>query len=77
VLSVRTSGATTYVNFGRRWSDDFTATIAKRNERRLARDGLDAKRLERHTVRVRGFVEERGGPWIEITESGQIEVVGR
>ena len=27
VLSVRESGATIYVNFGRRWSEDFTVTI--------------------------------------------------
>jgi endonuclease YncB( thermonuclease family) len=77
VLSVRASGGTIYVNFGRRWSEDFTVTIAKRNERRLAADGLDSKRLERRTVRVRGFVEERGGPWIEVTDAGQVEIVSR
>jgi hypothetical protein len=32
VLSVRESGATIYVNFGRRWTEDFTVTILKRNE---------------------------------------------
>ena len=30
VLSVRESGGTVYVNFGRRWSEDFTVTILKR-----------------------------------------------
>ena len=35
VLSVRESGGTIYVNFGRRWSEDFTVTILKRNERRF------------------------------------------
>ena len=33
VVSVRESGATIYVNFGRRWSTDFTVTILKRNAR--------------------------------------------
>src|SRR5580693_7182102 len=32
VLSVRESGATIYVNFGRRWTEDVTVTILKRNE---------------------------------------------
>lgn len=75
VLSVRESSGTIYVNFGRRWSEDFTVTVAKRNERTFAAAGLELKRLERTTIRVRGWVEERGGPWIEVTRPEQIEVV--
>lgn len=75
VLSVRESGGTIYVNFGRRWSEDFTATIAKRSERMFAAAGMEPKRLERRRVRVRGVIEERGGPWIEVTEPAQIEVL--
>jgi Staphylococcal nuclease homologue len=77
VLSVRESGGTIYLNFGRRWSEDFTVTIAKRNERMFLAAGLEPKRLERRRVRVRGFVEERGGPWIEATRPEQIEVLPR
>lgn len=76
VLSVRESGGTIYLNFGRRWSEDFTATVAKRNERVFAAAGVDLKRLERRTVRLRGWIEERGGPWIDLTDPGQIETVG-
>jgi endonuclease YncB( thermonuclease family) len=75
VLSVRESGATIYVNFGRRWSQDFTVTLLKRNERSFAAEGVEPKRLERHRVRVRGFVEERGGPWIEAVRPEQIEII--
>jgi Staphylococcal nuclease homologue len=77
VLSVRESGGTVYLNFGRRWTEDFTVTIAKRNERIFATAGLEPKRLERLRIRVRGFVEQRGGPWIEATRPEQIEVIGR
>ncbi|HEX2215616.1 MAG TPA: thermonuclease family protein [Xanthobacteraceae bacterium] len=76
VVSVRESGGTIFVNFGRRWSEDFTVTIAKRNERTLVGAGLNPKSLERRFVRVRGFVEERGGPWIEVTRPEQVEVIG-
>ncbi|MCX7307688.1 MAG: hypothetical protein NTZ72_06970 [Afipia sp.] len=38
--------------------------------------GLDLKSLEGKKIRVRGWVEKRGGPRIEATRSGQIEVVG-
>jgi hypothetical protein len=73
VLSVRDRGATIYVNFGRRWSEDFTVTIAKRNERSFAAAGLTPKSLAGHRIRVRGWVDERGGPWIEATRPEQIE----
>ena len=74
VISVRESGGTIYVNFGRRWSDDFTVTILKRNERKFTDAGVEPKRLEGRAVRVRGFIEERGGPWIEAAIPQQIEV---
>ena len=35
VLSVRESGATIYLNFGRRWTKDFTVTILKRHRANL------------------------------------------
>jgi endonuclease YncB( thermonuclease family) len=77
VLSVRESGATIYVNFGRRWTEDFTVTILKRNERNFTAVGLEPKRLAGRHVRVRGWIEERGGPWIEATRPEQIEFADR
>ncbi len=74
VLSVRESGGTIYVNFGRRWSEDFTVTTLKRNERTFEAAGLPLKKLAGRRVRVRGTVEERGGPWIEAIHPGQIEI---
>ena len=75
VLSVRESGGTIYVNFGRRWSEDFTVTIAKRNERAFLAAGLEPKSLSGRRVRVRGWIEERGGPWVEAARPEQIEVL--
>ncbi len=77
VVSVRESGATIYVNFGRRWSTDFTVTILKRNERSFAAAGLEPKKLSGRRIRVRGWIEERGGPWIEAVRPEQIEVTDR
>jgi hypothetical protein len=74
VFSVRENGGTIYVNFGRRWSEDFTVTILKRNGAKFTAAGMDPKRLEGRQVRVRGFVEERGGPWIEAMGPEQIEI---
>jgi hypothetical protein len=75
VVSVRESGGTIYVNFGRRWSEDFTVTIAKRNERAFVAAGLVPKSLSGRRVRIRGWIEERGGPWVEAARPEQIEVL--
>jgi len=74
VLSVRESGATIYVNFGRRWTRDFSVTILKRHRRDFAAAGVDPKELEGRRVRVRGWVEQRNGPMIQVTDPEQIEI---
>ena len=75
VASVRESGGIVYVNFGRRWSQDFTVTILKRNERLFTGAGLAPKALTGRQVEVRGWIEERGGPAIEVARPEQIEIV--
>jgi endonuclease YncB( thermonuclease family) len=74
VLSVRESGGTIYMNFGRRWSEALTVTIPKRHERAFAAAGVAPKRLENRRIRVRGWIEERNGPRIEATRPEQIEI---
>jgi endonuclease YncB( thermonuclease family) len=74
VLSVRESGSVIYVNFGRRWTEDFTVTVLKRSERAFSAAGIELKKLAGRNVRIRGYIEERGGPWIEATRPEQIEI---
>jgi endonuclease YncB( thermonuclease family) len=77
VVSVRESGGTIYVNFGRRWSEALTVTILKRHERSFAAAGIEPKSLEGRIVRVRGYVDVRTGPVIEASRPAQIEIAGR
>ena len=77
VLSVRESGGTIYVNFGRRGSQALTVTILKRQERIFVAAGVAPNRLENRHVRVRGWVEERNGPRIEASGPEQIEILDR
>jgi hypothetical protein len=74
VISVREVGGLIYVNFGRRYTRDFTVTILKRNERTFTAAGIEPKKLEGRRVRVRGYVEQRGGPVIEASRPEQIEL---
>jgi endonuclease YncB( thermonuclease family) len=76
VLSVRTAGATTYLNFGRNWTQDFAVTISRRMVVTLEAAGISPRSFERRRIRVRGFIERRGGPRIEVLRVGQIEVAG-
>jgi endonuclease YncB( thermonuclease family) len=73
VLSVRESGGTIYVNFGRRWTRDFTVIILKRLRGTFADAGVEPKKLEGHHIRVRGWIEQRGGPIIAAEAPEQIE----
>jgi endonuclease YncB( thermonuclease family) len=75
VLSVRESGATIYVNFGRRWARDFTITILRRHQRAFAAAGVEPKQLEGRRIRVRGWIEQRGGPIVEAAAPEQIELI--
>jgi endonuclease YncB( thermonuclease family) len=75
VLSVRESGGTIYVNFGRRWSQALTVTISKRQERIFSGAGREPRAFENRFVRVRGWIEIRNGPRIEASRPEQIELV--
>jgi endonuclease YncB( thermonuclease family) len=76
VLSVRQAGATTYLNFGRNWTRDFAVTISRRVLASFAASGIVIQSFENRRIRVRGFVEARGGPRIEVLHVGQLELLG-
>lgn len=73
VDSVRESGGTVYLNFGRRWSEAFAATVPKRAAASFQAAGLDLPGLAGRTVEVRGIVEQRGGaPRIAVARPEQL-----
>ncbi len=76
VLSVRQAGATTYLNFGRNWTRDFAVTISRRVGPAFEAAGIFLKSLENRRIRVRGWVEARSGPRIEVLRVGQVELLG-
>jgi len=69
------TGGRVYLNFGRVWKEDFTAVIEAAGLRLFADAGLDPLVLDGALVRVRGWVDERDGPRIEVTHPEQIEVL--
>ena len=73
VLSVHPSGGTIYLNFGRRWTRDFSVIILRRQQPIFAAAGVDPQRLSGRRIRVRGVIEMRRGPVIEAEAPEQIE----
>ncbi len=53
-----------YLNFGSRWSEDFTILVAPRDFVPIFGNGLDPAMLQGTVMRVRGVVREEGGPAI-------------
>jgi micrococcal nuclease len=75
VLAAEAVGERVFLNFGRNFRTDFTIVVERAAQRLFAADGIDLLRLENALVRVRGWVDERDGPRIEVTHPEQIEVL--
>lgn len=75
VLLAEQRGGRVYLNFGRFFKEDTTAVIEAPALKLFARDGIDPLVLEGALIRIRGWVDDRDGPRIEITHPEQIEVL--
>lgn len=65
----------TYLNFGRDFSRDVSVSISKRNWEAMKSAGLSAEGLTGRRVRVRGIVEIRRAPRMEIRSAEMIELL--
>jgi micrococcal nuclease len=73
VLTVAERWRFAYLNFGRYWRRDFTIVIDRRARRLFRAAKIQLTELKGARVRVRGWVQERGGPMIQVTHPEQIE----
>ncbi|MDX2144358.1 MAG: thermonuclease family protein [Rhodospirillaceae bacterium] len=62
----------TFLNFGDDYRTDFTASVSRRDEARFRDLGIDLVEFENQTVEVRGWIESRNGPSIDVTHPEQI-----
>lgn len=63
-----------YLNFGPDWRHDFTASLPAARLKSASGKIESLKTLEGKRVRVRGWIERRNGPMIEIADPSEIEV---
>lgn len=64
-----------YLNFGENWKWDFTASLPLRRTADRDQTVKQLKALQGQSVRVRGWIERRNGPLVELTSAGDIEIV--
>lgn len=77
VLDASAVSGRVYLNFGPDWHTDFTVTLAPKAVKLFTKDGVDPLGYKAETVRVRGWLQSRDGPMIEVTHPEQIEVLDR
>jgi micrococcal nuclease len=75
VLAVGKGGGRIYLNFAKDWRSDFTIGVERKDVSAFIAAGIDLKGLAGKRVRVRGWVEWRGGPMIAATHPEQIELL--
>ncbi|MBI4923720.1 MAG: thermonuclease family protein [Devosia nanyangense] len=75
VLKAERAGGALFLNFGRYFKEDFTAVIDARALRLFADEKLDPLNLAGALVRLRGWIDTRDGPRVEIGHPEQIEVL--
>lgn len=75
VLAAERAGSRVYLNFGRNWKEDFTVVIDRASQRLFDQAGVDPLAYEGALVRVRGWIDNRDGPRMEISHPEQIEIL--
>lgn len=73
VVSVSGFRSAIYINFGADWRSDFTISVRGSVRREALKQWKDLTALDGRRLRVRGWIEQRGGPLIDIQDVADIE----
>jgi micrococcal nuclease len=75
IHSVSTKQNRIFLNFGPDWRTDFTVVIAPENRKQFFDRNIDPLKSGQKTIRVRGWVGEYNGPYIEVDHPERIELL--
>jgi len=64
-----------YLNFGNNWRDDFTVSISPEDRRAFSKKGVNPFDWNGKKIRVRGWLEDYNGAYIEIDHPEAIEIL--
>ncbi|NVK35016.1 MAG: hypothetical protein HWE23_11090 [Rhodobacteraceae bacterium] len=78
IVSLGKTESTRYLNFGWKWKTDLTVTVSAKDEDRfkehLAKADLTIEDLAKRTVQVRGWVELKDGPTLQLHTPAQLQL---
>ncbi len=75
IRSVGHGRTMTFLDFGDDYRRDFTIMVPPKVAKRLEQAGLPVDGLKGRRIRVRGVIEESGGPAIRLSDPAEIEVL--
>ena len=75
ILSVGRGTRMVFLDFGRNVRSDFTVMVTPQLAERMAGEGVVVDALVGRRVRVRGVVEESGGPAIRLNDPAELELI--
>jgi micrococcal nuclease len=75
VQRVGEAGGRIFLDFGRRYREDFTIVIPREAHAAFAAAGVDLRALSGRRVRARGVLFSWGGPAIELRAPGALELI--
>jgi micrococcal nuclease len=75
IVRVAQVRGTIYLNFGRNWRRAFSVSLRRGDHDLLGDAARDPSALEGTQVRVRGWIEQRRAPTIDVSAAGVIEVL--
>lgn len=64
-----------YLNFDYDWRTDFTITIDGEAGKLFRQAKLDPLTLKNRTLRARGWIKRKNGPWIELSHPEPLEIL--
>jgi endonuclease YncB( thermonuclease family) len=75
VEHVGETGGRIYLDFGRRYTRDFTIVIPREAHAAFAQAGVDLRGLSGKAVRARGMIHSWGGPAMELRAAAALELL--
>jgi hypothetical protein len=75
VTRVGEAGGRLFLDFGRRYMEDFTLVVSRGARPTFEKAGVDLKALKGKKVRARGVLFPWGGPAIELRKPAALELV--
>jgi micrococcal nuclease len=64
-----------YLNFGDDWRKDMTVAMDSLLRRQFSKAGINVTQLAGQKIRARGWIRDYNGPFIEIFDPSQIEII--